>query len=97
VNVVQRRDRLDLDDDTSLDQEIGDKVTHENILVTNFDPVLLRNMDSSLPEFYSERVLVNFFEKSRAKNIAHLMYATDDFFLLFDLALIGVHRRPSAA
>jgi len=80
VNVAQRCDRLDLDDDTFLDQEIGDKVADENILVTNFDPVLLRNLDSSLPEFYSERVLVNLFEKSRTENIAHLMYATDDSF-----------------
>jgi len=78
VNVVQRPDRLDLHDDTSLDQKISDKVAYENILVTNFDPVLLCNLDANLAEFYSEGVFINLFKKSRTEDVADLMHAAYD-------------------
>ena len=80
MDIVQQPDRLDLHNDTPLDQKISDKVTYENILVTNFDPVLLCNLDANLPEFYSEGILVNLFKKSGSKDIADLMHAANNSF-----------------
>ena len=78
VDILQSLDCLDLNYDTFVDQKVSDKLTDQNILVTNFNPVLLGNPKSDLLEFYSQRVFVNLFQKSGPENIAHLMHAADD-------------------
>jgi len=100
MNIVQGSDRLDLDDDTFLDQEIGDKVSDQNFLVTNFDPVLLGNRKAGLCEFHSQRIFIDLFKKSSTEDVAYLMNAANDLFrnlIQSRSAFIGVHRRLDPA
>jgi len=78
--VVQSPDRLDLNDDTVVHQQVGDKVPDQNLLVTNLDPALLGSVKARLTKFHSQSILVNLFQKSGAEEIAYLMDAADDFF-----------------
>ena len=80
MDIVYRFNRFYLDDDTFLDQEVGDEISDQDIPVTNFDPVLLGDLKVDLPEFDSQRIFINLFEESRSKRIAYLMYAADDAF-----------------
>lgn len=80
MNIVHYFNRFYLDDDTFLDHEIGDKISNQDIPVTNFDPVLLGNLKVDLPKFDSQRIFINLFKKPRPERIAHLMYAADDLF-----------------
>lgn len=77
MDIVYRFNRFYLDDDTFLDQEVGDEISDQDIPVTNFDPVLLGDLKVDLPEFGSQRIFINLFEESRSKRIAYLMYAAD--------------------
>jgi len=76
---VQRFDRLYFDNHAFLNQEVGDKIPDQDILVTNFNPVLLGNLKVCPPEFDGKCIFINFFKEPQAENIAHLMHATDDF------------------
>ena len=80
MDIVHRFNRFYLDDDTFLDQEVGDEISDQDIPVTNFDPVLLGDLKVDLPEFDSQRIFINLFEKSRPERIAYLMYAADEAF-----------------
>ncbi len=96
MGIVNCFDRFYFDDDTFLDHEVGDKISDQDIPVTNFDPLLLGNLKANLPKFNSQCIFINLLEESGPERIANLMDATDDFFC--DLvqpgsAFIGVHRR----
>jgi hypothetical protein len=93
---VQGFDRLDLYNDTFLHQYVGDKVSHQNFPVTNFDSALLGYRKATMCEFHSQRIFVDFFKKSSAEDVAYLMNAADDLFrnlIQPRSAFIGVHRR----
>ena len=79
MDIVQCLDLFNLDDHTTLNQEICDKIPDQYIFVTNFDSVLLGNLKASLPKFYSKRIFVDLFKKSGAEDITNLMHAADDF------------------
>ena len=80
MNIVQCFGSFDLDEYTFLDQQISDKIPYQNVLIPNFDPVLLRNPKVDLPKFNSQCIFINLFKKSGTKDIANRMYATDNFF-----------------
>lgn len=79
VNIIQRLDCFDFDDDSSIDEEIGDKIPDQYVSVSNFDSLLLDNLKSGLSKFNREGVFINFLEKPRAESVAYLMGAADDF------------------
>jgi len=96
VCIVNCFDRFYFDDDTFLDHEVGDKISDQDIPVTNFDPLLLGNLKANLPKFNSQCILINILEKSGPERIADLMDATDDLFRnLIEprSVLVSVHRR----
>jgi len=96
MDVVQRFDRLYLDNYAFLNQEVGDKIPDQDILVTNFNPVLLGNLKVCPLEFNSERIFIDLFKKSSTEDVAYLMNAANDLFrnlIQSRSAFIGVHRR----
>lgn len=80
MNIVNCFNRFYLDDDAFLDHEVGDKISNQDIPVTNFNPVLLGNLKVDLPKFDSQRIFINLFEESGPERIANLMGAADDLF-----------------
>ena len=80
MHVIKCPDSLDLDDDTFLNQEVGNKISNHNVFVANFNPVLLFNLKVDLPKFKGQRIFINLLKKSRTEDVAHLMHTTDDFF-----------------
>ncbi len=78
MDVIKSLDRFYLNNDTTLDQQVGNKISNQDILVPNFDPVLLSDLKANLPELDSQRVFINLLKKPGAQCIADLMNTGDD-------------------
>ena len=78
VNVIERFDRLDLNHDTSLHQQICNEVANHRVSIPNFNPVLLRKLQTALAKLEGERILIDFLEKTGTQDLADAVYAPDD-------------------
>lgn len=71
VSSVELADRLQLDDDRVLDNEICHVLTHNYSVVVNGKPVLLQSGQPRLSEFVGERILIDFLKESRTKSVVN--------------------------
>jgi len=79
VNIVQSLDCFDLDDDSFINQEIGDKIPDEEVPVSDFDPLLLDNAKPGLLKFDRKGVFIHLFKKPGAQDITYLVDTADNF------------------
>jgi len=66
MNVVERADRLQFDENQMLDQKVGNVLADENALVPHGNGMLLCDDETIAAKLLGQRVFIDFLDESRA-------------------------------
>ena len=79
VDFIQRFNCLEFHDDTFINQEISNKLPNHDLIILDFDSILLLNAKPSPVELDDQSVFIHLFDKTTSQRITNGMNATDDF------------------
>src|SRR2546423_1874468 len=80
MNLSQRLNRLQFNDNVIVNPQIGVILSHNFTLVRDVNGFLLLDSKSQLFKLNSKSVLVHFFEKAEPQRVVNFVGAADDYF-----------------
>jgi hypothetical protein len=80
LEVAQRPDPLEFDDDLILDQEVGDKFANNHVLLKDHDSPLLHDTEPAFPHHVRKSVPIDRFNEPMTKRIGNPKSTPNDPF-----------------